>query len=210
MDERDLIRRAAEGDLDAFELLVERRRDRVFWIAYHVVGDRELARDVAQEVFIRLHSVLRRFQAEGSFEAWLHRIALNLSIDALRKEKPHRETLPFQVFTGRRPAEPGPGEPPGDPVVRGPRGGPGESPAADSLRHREVRRIFVELSALLSRKQRFAFILREVEGLTTSEVAAVLRTRESTVRNQVLQARRILQAELRRRYPEYCRPAPRR
>jgi RNA polymerase sigma-70 factor (ECF subfamily) len=210
MDERDLIRRAAEGDLDAFELLVERRRDRVFWVAYHVVGDRELARDVAQEVFIRLHRVLRRFQAEGSFEAWLHRIALNLSIDALRKERPHREALPLEGLGGRNAADRGAGEPPGDPVPPAQRGAPGESPAADALRHREVRRIFVELSALLSRKQRFAFILREIQGLSTSEVAAILRTRESTVRNQVLQARRILQEELRRRYPEYCRPAPRR
>ncbi len=74
---------------------------------------------------------------------------------------------------------------------------------------RDVRRIFLDLSARLPRKQRLAFILREIEGLPTAEVAAVLKTRESTVRNHVLQARRTLQEELRRRYPEYCRrPGP--
>jgi DNA-directed RNA polymerase specialized sigma24 family protein len=52
-------------------------------------------------------------------------------------------------------------------------------------------------------------VLREIEGLTTSEVARALRTRESTVRNHILQGRRILQEEMRRRYPEYCRPEPR-
>ncbi|HKB07254.1 MAG TPA: sigma-70 family RNA polymerase sigma factor, partial [Candidatus Polarisedimenticolia bacterium] len=91
MDEQELIRRSAEGDLDAFEVLVERKKERVFWIACHIVGDEELARDVAQEVFIRLFRVIRRFREGGRFDAWLHRIAANLSIDLLRRERPYRE-----------------------------------------------------------------------------------------------------------------------
>jgi len=51
-----------------------------------------------------------------------------------------------------------------------------------------------------------AFVLREIEGLTTAEVAEIMKARESTIRNHILQARRILQEEVRRRYPEYCRP----
>jgi DNA-directed RNA polymerase specialized sigma24 family protein len=69
-----------------------------------------------------------------------------------------------------------------------------------------VRGIFLSLSRLLTKKQRLAFVLREIEGLSTSEVADVMKTRESTVRNHILQARRILQDGLRREYPEYCRP----
>lgn len=194
MDEQDLIRLAAEGDLEAFERLVERKRDRVFWIAFHIVGDRELARDVAQEVLLRLYRVIRRFRSGGPFDAWLHRITTNLSIDLLRRERPHRDTAPLdEVPEG---------------VAAGPPAGAGgqESPAGDALRRREIRRIFATLSALLSRKQRLAFVLREIEGLSTGEVAAIMQTRESTVRNHVLQARRILQGELRRRFPEYCRP----
>ena len=207
MDEQDLIRRAASGDLDAFEDLVARKRERVFWIAYHIVGDEELARDVAQEVFIRLYRVIRRFRAGGRFDAWLYRIATNLGIDAYRRERPHRETAPLEAIDGRpfagEIATPGPAPGPGGPAT----GASRESPAADALRQREVRRIFLTLSALLTRKQRLAFVLREFEGLTTAEVAEVMDTRESTVRNHVLQARRILQEELRRRYPEYCRPS---
>lgn len=189
MDERDLIRRVAMGDLDAFTLLVERKRERVFRIARHVVGDAELARDVTQEVFLRLFRVARRFREGGSFDVWLHRIVLNLAIDALRRERPHREALPLD------PRDAGPMEIPSG----------GASPA-ESLRLREIRRIFTELSGLLPEKQRFAFILREIEGLPTAEVAAILGTTESTVRNHILQARRTLQAELRRRYPEYSAP----
>jgi RNA polymerase sigma-70 factor, ECF subfamily len=209
MDEQDLIQRAAAGDLDAFEALVTQKRERVFWIAYHIVGDEELARDVAQEVFIRLHRVIRRFRAGGRFDAWLHRIATNLAIDAFRRERPHRETAALEEMG--EPASPGAGAAAGRGSDRAP-AAPGsgrESPAGDLLRHREVRRIFLILSALLSRKQRLAFVLREIEGLTTAEVADIMKTRESTVRNHILQARRILQEGLRRRFPEYCRPAGR-
>ncbi len=204
MDEQDLIRRAAAGDRAAFELLVERKRERVFWIAYHVVGEAETARDVTQEVFLRLFRELRRFRAGGPFDAWLYRIALNLAIDARRRERPHRLTVSLDDLPGEAGAE---GT---DRAAGGSPAGPGESPAGETLRQREVRRIFLSLSARLAPKQRFAFILREIEGFATGEVAAILRTTESTVRNHVLQARRILQEELRRRYPEYCRPPVRR
>ena len=203
MDEQRLIQRAADGDRAAFESLVERKRDRVFWIACHLVGDHELARDVAQEVFLRLYRVLERFRAGAPFEPWLYRMTVHLAIDALRRERPHRAVAPLESIAepserdaGRRAARPS------DPAEA--------SPAEQSLRQREVRRIFVELSLRLSPKQRIAFVLREIEGMSTAEVAAVLRTKESTVRNHVLQSRRILQAELLRRYPEYCRPPGRR
>ncbi len=209
MDEKDLIRRAAAGDLDAFESLVGIKRERVFWIACHVVGDHELARDVTQEVFLRLFRVLRRFRAGGRFDAWLHRITLNLAIDARRRERPHRETSSLSGTLGEAGAGSGAG-------AEGQAGAAPDAPAAgrsypagEVLRLREVRRIFLELSSLLSRKQRVAFVLREIEGLSTAEVAGVMNTRESTVRNHVLQARRILREELRRRYPEYCPPARR-
>ncbi len=199
MDEPELIRRSAEGDLEAFEALVERKRERVFWIAFHVVGDRELARDVTQEVFLRLYRVIRRFRSGGRFDAWLYRIAMNLSIDLLRHERPHREAAPLEDVPEA--AAPAPG---GGPAVQ--TAGPGESPAGDTVRAGEIGRIFAALAAQLSRKQRLAFVLREIEGLSTAEVAEILKTRESTVRNHILQARRILQDGLRRHYPEYCRP----
>lgn len=199
MDEQDLIRRSAAGDGAAFELLVERKRDRVFWVAYHVVGDAELARDVAQEVFLRLFRALRRFRAGGPFDAWLYRITLNLAIDMLRRERPHREAAPLDEAREVQ-----------DSAAAGGAGASREAQTSETLRQREVRRIFTTLSARLAPKQRFAFILREIEGISTAEVAGILKTRQSTVRNHILQARRILQEELRRRYPEYCRPPLRR
>jgi RNA polymerase sigma-70 factor (ECF subfamily) len=206
MDEQELIRRSAEGDLDAFEALIERKKERVFWIACHIVGDQELARDVAQEVFIRLFRVIRRFRTGGRFDAWLHRIAANLSIDLLRRERPHREATTLDAIHEPASAPDGAAGVPAGAPRRGREAR--ESPTDEALRSREVQRVFTVLSSLLTRKQRLAFVLREIEGLSTSEVAEVMKTRESTVRNHILQARRILQEEMRRRYPEYCRPGP--
>jgi len=185
---------------------VARKRERVFWIAYHIVGDREVARDVAQEVFVRLFRVIRRFREGGRFDAWLYRISTNLGIDAFRRERPHREAASLDAIGGRTASGEEADAAPDPPPATG--ASPGESPAGDALRRREVGRIFAELSSRLTRRQRTAFVLREIEGLSTGEVAEVMRSTESTVRNHILQARRILQEELRRRYPEYCRPAP--
>jgi len=197
MDEAKLIESAAGGDRAAFATLVERKRDRVFRIAYHLIGDRELARDVTQEVFLRLYRVLNRFRTGEPFDPWLRRMTVHLGIDTLRREKTHRATASIDDLP--EPAAASPGGPAG-------RAAGEEDPAsADAaLRRQEIGRIFTELADLLSPKQRAAFVLREIEGLTTSEVARALQTRESTVRNHILQGRRILQAALRSRYPEYC------
>ena len=184
MQDSDLVQRAAEGDLEAFTLLVESRRERVFWIACHVVGDFELARDVAQEVFLRLFRVIRRFRKGGRFDAWLYRITLHLAIDAARRERPHRQSAPLGDLAEE--SEP-----------RGPA-------AAEGVREREVRRVFADLASRLGPKQRAAFVLREIEGMSTGEVAAVLGTTESTVRNHILQARRLLKDGLASRFPEYA------
>ncbi|HKB08966.1 MAG TPA: sigma-70 family RNA polymerase sigma factor, partial [Candidatus Polarisedimenticolia bacterium] len=134
-----------------------------------------------------------------------HRIAANLSIDLLRRERPYREATTLDAIHEPSAADGAAGVPAGAPR-RGREAR--ESPTDEALRSREVQRVFTVLSSLLTRKQRLAFVLREIEGLSTSEVAEIMKTRESTIRNHILQARRILQEEMRRRYPEYCRPRP--
>lgn len=199
MDEAKIIESAAGGDRAAFETLVERKRERVFRIAFHLIGDRELALDVTQEVFLRLYRVLKRFRTGEPFDPWLRRVTVHLGIDTLRKERAHRAAASIDDLP-----EPAASTSHG---VAGSTAGAGDPSSADtSVRRREIGRIFIELADLLSPKQRAAFVLREIEGLTTSEVARALQTRDSTVRNHILQGRRILQQALRERYPEYCGP----
>ena len=186
MEERGLIRRAQEGDLQAFEQLVREWRDQVFRVARQIVGEDEGAKDVAQMVFIRLWQVLGRYREGGSFAAYLHRITVNLAIDYQRQQ------------SRREPAESW--DPSGLYQLNSlPRN------AESSLSPGEVQRVFQVLSRKLSPRQRAAFVLREIEGLATEEVSEILRVRQSTVRNHVREARAILEKGLRRLFPEYAR-----
>jgi RNA polymerase sigma-70 factor (ECF subfamily) len=184
MEGRELIRRAQQGDLQAFEQLVREWRGQVFRIARQIVGEDEGAKDVAQMVFIRLWQVLRKYREGGSFAAYLHRITVNLAIDFHRQQ--------FR----RDPAESW--DPSGLDQMTSV---PGDAEHSQG----EVQRIFQILARKLSPRQRAAFVLREIEGLATEEVSEILRMRQSTVRNHVRDARRILEEGLRRLFPEYAR-----
>ena len=186
MDERDLIRESQAGDLRAFERLVLEKRNQVFRIARHVLGDDEEAKDVAQLVFIRLWETIGRFQEGGSFNAWLHRITVNLALDFLRKRRSRER--------------PGMMEADGMDRLATAAGASGEP-----LEPGEIQSIFRLLSRRLTPRQRAVFVLREIEELSTEEVSEILGMRVSTVRNHVHAARKILQDGLKRLFPEYAR-----
>ena len=87
ISDAELVQRSLQGDEDAFRGIVARYQRKAFWIAFHVVGTVEEARDVAQESFLR---VFRGWRAStsASFYTWFYRIVMNLAIDALRKRQP--------------------------------------------------------------------------------------------------------------------------
>jgi RNA polymerase sigma-70 factor (ECF subfamily) len=186
-DEGELIRAAADGDSDAVDELVRRKREQVVRIAYQVTGDWEDAVDVSQGVFVRLWKGLRRYDPSRRFDTWLYRITVNAAIDFVRSRG--------------RSLQPLPDEPQELPAATA---GPTAESALDLA---ELRRAFARLSARLAPKQRVAFVLREVEGLETAEVARIMNVAESTVRNHLLQARRVLRQGLEREYPGLV-PAP--
>ena len=86
MSEQDWIREAQKGDLAAFEQLVRAKRERVFWLAFRIIGNEEDAKDIAQLVFIKLWSVIGKYRRKYPFDTWLYRIVVNLSIDFYRRE----------------------------------------------------------------------------------------------------------------------------
>jgi len=187
LDENDLIRAAAAGDRSAFERLVRMKRQQVVRTAFQVTGDMEDALDVAQGVFLKLWQGLNRFDPARRFDTWLYRITMNAAIDHIRSRGP-KGTL--QPLPDELPPEAG-----RDPVR--------EADAALDLP--TLRRAFLHLAGRLAPKQRAAFVLREIEGLSTAEVAAAMEVAESTVRNHLLQARRAIRAGLEREYPDLAR-----
>lgn len=173
-----LIRASLEGDHDAYRQLVERKRDLVFRVAHNQLGNVEDARIVSQDVFVRVWKNLGSYDATRPFDSWLCQIALNAAIDHHRRRKARPPETEFDETLHARSAEP------------------------DPVQAEQLGRILRAALSLLPERQRMAFVLREVEGLPTNEVASALGTTESTVRNHVFQARKLLREEIARRYPE--------
>ena len=186
-DELELIRSAAAGDRKAFDDLVLAKRDRVVRTAYQITGNLEDALDVAQTVFLKLWQGLERFDPRRRFDTWLYRVTMNAAIDMLRSKGPRGILQPL----------------PQDPETLG----AVEDPHAEAaLDLRRLQQVFLRLAGDLAPKQRVAFVLREIEGLSTAEVARVMSVTESTVRNHLMQARRILRAGLEREHPGLVPP----
>ena len=181
-DDRELAAAARTGDEGAFAELVRRHQVGVRRCAARILADTEEARDIAQVAFVRAWENLPRYDPTWSFSTWLNRIATNLAIAVLRSRDSRDRTHKAQLR-----------------LV-------GDSVAPDApflLAEGEVQRIFAELSGRLTPAQRSAFVLREVEGRETVEVAGIMGCSEATVRNHVFQARAVLRRELAARYPEY-------
>lgn len=164
-----LLERAQAGDLDAFEALLRTHQRQVLGTALRLLGNLEDAQDAAQEVFIRLHRNVKKLQSEQSVGPWLHRVTINVCNDAWQKKRPTADIADFDFASGAP-----------DP----------ETIAGQSQRYRAV----VRGLATLGQKERAALVLREVEGLSTREVAEILGSSEVSVRTQICTARMKLRA----------------
>lgn len=172
-DEKELVRNCLEGDRQAFEKIVERYRDHVFWTAYHLVLDYEDARDVSQQTFIKVWKSLPVYDDRKSLGGWVSKIAANCAIDLLRSRK---ETEPLEDVPGDR------------------------SSIDQDL---DVRKIFLRIAPLLSPRQRMALVLREIQEREVSEISELLQCTESTVRNLLSQAKSSFRKKVKELFPDY-------
>lgn len=184
--DRELVLALQDGDEAALDELIERKTKPLLQLAYRILGDREEARDVVQVTFFKVWENRRKYDRRWSPNTWIYRIASNLAIDLLRSRQSRERSA--------------------EPVRRHLRQVADDFNAAEGsdLGHGEVMAIFRDLAGELSDQQRLVFVLREIEGLSSHETADVAGCRESTVRNHLFNARRILRRELIRRYPEYA------
>ncbi len=145
-----------------FEQIVRQRETQILRIAFRIVGNWADAEDVAQEAFVRLHRNGMKFPSEAALGAWLHRVVVNLSLDRVRK-------------SGRQ------GDLPADLAASG------ISAEAGLVAEEWKTRLAAALETLPAR-ERAAIVLREMEGLSTAEVAEALGSSEGTVRSQISKA----------------------
>jgi RNA polymerase sigma-70 factor, ECF subfamily len=159
----------------SWEEIAERYGDTVFTMAYRLTGDRDEARDLAQDVFVRVYRNLDRYQP-GTFEGWLYRITKNLFLDRVRRRKRVR-LVPLPEEEWRQPSESDPG--------------PAERAEAGVLRG-DLEIALNELPPSF----RTAVILCDVRGLTYEEIAQSLGWPIGTVRSRIHRGRRALRAAL--------------
>jgi RNA polymerase sigma-70 factor (ECF subfamily) len=179
--DRVAIARACEGDSEAFRSLVERHSRYVFHVAYRLTGSASDAEDVVQTTFLRAYQQLSRFEARADFRTWLHRIAVNCSIDLIRSRR-HREV----------------GHDPDDLEYRSAAASDdATAPGPDRLRlSREIRDRVSAGMAQLSASERLAFTLRHVEGLPIRDVAAAMGLKTEAAKNSIFRAVRKMRAAL--------------
>jgi RNA polymerase sigma-70 factor (ECF subfamily) len=165
--DEELVGLAQQGDGRAFEELVERHKQKAYYIAFDFSRDREDAKDLSQEAFLKAFTNLKNFDGRSSFYTWFYRILVNLCLDFKRRQK----RTPTDSFdeTLESPMEPSyePQKPP--------------APDQQVLAGQFSRRIGEALEALPAR-QRTAFILKNHQGLSIKEIADLMETAEGTVK----------------------------
>ena len=146
---------------DPFDQVIHERERQVLRTAHRILGNWADAEDAAQDAFLRLHRHGLGFPNEAALSRWLYRVTVNLCLDRLRSTRPQQELLEAQSQ---------------------------DISVEASVIREQQRRILMRALATLPSKERAAMVLREIEGLSTAEVAAILGSTEGTVRSQVAKA----------------------
>ena len=174
--DNELVGRIRGGDDDAFRHLVERHSRVIYRAAYRVTGNGADADDVVQETFLRAYRAIDRFDARASFATWLHRIAINCSLDLIdaRKRRDGRvnagEDMSTIASTAAAP----------DRVVHG----------------LEMQQAVAAAMERLSGNERTAFVLRHFEGMPLEEIGKVLGTQLNATKNTIFRAVKKLREQL--------------
>src|SRR5579863_3474713 len=147
----------------SYEMLVERHMNRVYSLVYRVVGNKEEAEDITQEVFMKVHNNLNKFEQQASFTSWLYRIATNSALDALDKIKRRRTNAEITLAATVGPEE--------------------------SVLRTELRECINRVLKKLGREQAHVLLLRDFEDLSYDEIAMALTASLSAVKMRIHRAR---------------------
>ena len=181
MDERELIARLQKRDEAAFEELIRQYEKKVYTLCFRMCGNSEDAEEAAQDAFLALWRGIGRFRQESSLSTWIYRLATNACIDTLRRRKKQSGSVSLDdedLFVDAVDTSPQPQE---------------------TVEHREAQKLLQEGLSALPEEYRKVLILREIEGLSYTEIAEVLEISEGTVKSRLSRARLALRTVLLRR-----------
>jgi RNA polymerase sigma-70 factor (ECF subfamily) len=180
-DDITLVERVRTGDQRAFKLLVERYQRKIYSVALGMLKDKEEAKDVAQEAFIKVYRYIDHFKGDASFYTWLYRITVNICIDVMRKKgsTSGRESVEFDESVKMDIAEANIG-------AVGSR--LGTNPQKSALRAELAQRI-TDAIHQIPEAHRKILLLREVEGMSYEDLARTLNIPKGTVMSRLFHAR---------------------
>lgn len=176
--DEQLVRRFQGGDRAAFSDIVTRYQDRVYTLSLRWMGEREVAEEVAQDVFVALYRSLDRFRGESRLSTWIFRVTVNHCKNR-RLYRRRRKMDLHEPLEGTRPEDEGPV-----------RQIPSEGPGTDRIVHvSEAERILHEALERLDESHRAILVLRDVEDLSYEEIADILELPRGTVKSRLHRAR---------------------
>ena len=183
LKERDLIRRAKQGDMLAFEELILKHEKIVYNLALRMMNHGEDAKDISQEVFLKAYRSLSNFDERSAFSTWLYRITHNTCIDEMRKRKGKQsfsleEELEHEEGSMQRQIA-----------------DEGYTPE-ESLLRAEQRNEILQALDNLSEEHKAAIVLRDVKGLSYEEIAEILEVTLGTVKSRISRGRNQLKNEI--------------
>ena len=177
VSDEGLVGRAKQGDLEAYSELVRRHREMVYRTVLRFTRDHGDADDLAQETFLRAYREIRRFREKAGFSTWLYRIAVNLSLNHLKRKNREMGRQEFdESFADRNPA-------------------PGFSPES-AFRSAEFQARLNDAVDSLPPAYKTSFVLVVYEGMSHGQAARILGCSENTVSWRLHKARKMLQAKL--------------
>ncbi|MBU1998894.1 MAG: RNA polymerase sigma factor [Candidatus Omnitrophota bacterium] len=166
----ELIQRAADKDIQAFEEIYKGCCGFVYSVALKILNNNQDAQDVTQDVFVKLYNSLKGFNFKSSFKTWLYRITANSAINAYNKRK--RETIPRVDFEAIK-----------DTLA---------APEKQDYLKQENEKKLDSMMDILPAQQKACLTLREIQGLSYQEIARALKVNKNSVRTWLRRARKTL------------------
>ena len=158
-----VIEACRQGDRAAFQLLFETYKDKVFSIAVYSSGDRSLAEDVTQQIFLKLFTAIQQFRGDSEFSTWLYRLVVNACLDERRRR---RKLLPWgETVAMRNPSE--------------------KKPQEKQYDRLEIAEAVREAIGQLKPKFRLPILLKYIEGMSYEEIASVMGCSKGTVASRL-------------------------
>jgi len=179
----DLMARIVKGDAEAFEILVNRHQATVLNLIYRFIGDKAQAKDLAQEVFIKVWQAAKTYKPEAKFTTWIYRVSTNVCFNELKSAR-RKKWLQFLRLGDQHE------ESIEDTFIDG-------SPSPeDLLLAKEKNRQISDALQSLPDNQRMALVLRRYDNLSYTEIAQIIGCSVSAVESLLVRAKRTLQKKL--------------